>query len=163
MTTEASVRNEESTLEAGRLGAGFIRWGTGLFIFGLIIGYGPLLHYMHGAVEGDIGPAFLKNLTLWFACPWALAVYFAHIGGGSAQIARSLHCWRARRISYRLAWIFRCRPFLAEFLLRAGRSLKECLALQGASIAFYVAGVIFAFGAIRRASHQYEGSGETAA
>jgi hypothetical protein len=42
MTTDASVRNEESTLEAGRLGAGFIRWGTGLFIFGLIIGYGPL-------------------------------------------------------------------------------------------------------------------------
>src|SRR5271154_1072684 len=36
---------------------------------------------MHGAVEGDIGPAFLKNLTLWFACPWTLAVYFAHIGG----------------------------------------------------------------------------------
>ena len=54
MTTEASVRNAESTLEASRLGAGFIRWGTGLFIFGLIIGYGPLLHYIHGAVEGDV-------------------------------------------------------------------------------------------------------------
>src|SRR5208337_1617097 len=50
------------------------------------------------------------------------------VGDGSAQIARSLHCWRARRISDRLPWIFRCRPFLAELLLRPDRSWKECLA-----------------------------------
>ena len=32
------------------LGAKHIRWGLGLFIFGLVIGYGPWAHYMHGAL-----------------------------------------------------------------------------------------------------------------
>jgi hypothetical protein len=45
--------------------------------------------------------------------------------------------------------------------IEAGKNVW--LALQGVSIAFYVAGVIFAFGAIRRASHQYEGARQTAA
>jgi hypothetical protein len=180
MTTEASVRNEESTLEAGRLGAGFIRWGTGLFIFGLIIGYGPLLHYMHGAVEGDIGPAFLKNLTLWFACPWTLAVYFAQIGGiGMIAIGVSFLTFaRDGRVSALGTGARRSLGLcivgvLAEFLtgypgyfvvahfwpnfyyapIEAGKNVW--LALQGVSIAPYVAGVIFAFGPIRRASRQY--------
>ena len=35
----------------------FIRWGAGLLLLGLLTGYGPLAHYLHGGVE--------------VACPWA--------------------------------------------------------------------------------------------
>lgn len=35
----------------------FIRWGTGLLVLGLLTGYGPLFHYLHGGVK--------------VACPWA--------------------------------------------------------------------------------------------
>ena len=58
MSTGKALSTE--TAETARLGTGFIRWGTGLFIFGLFIGCGPLLHYIQGALE-DVGPAFLKT------------------------------------------------------------------------------------------------------
>ena len=35
----------------------FIRWSVGLLLLGLLTGYGPLAHYLHGGVE--------------VACPWA--------------------------------------------------------------------------------------------
>ena len=35
----------------------FIRWSVGLLLLGLLTGYGPLAHYLHGGVE--------------HACPWA--------------------------------------------------------------------------------------------
>ncbi|MCI0415747.1 hypothetical protein L0222_23480 [bacterium] len=35
----------------------FIRWGIALMLLGLLTGYGPLAHYLHGGVE--------------VACPWA--------------------------------------------------------------------------------------------
>lgn len=35
----------------------FIRWGAALLVLGLLTGYGPLAHYLHGGVE--------------VACPWA--------------------------------------------------------------------------------------------
>jgi nitric oxide reductase large subunit len=35
----------------------FIRWSAGLLVLGLLTGYGPLGHYLHGGVET--------------ACPWA--------------------------------------------------------------------------------------------
>jgi hypothetical protein len=44
MNSEKSIASDTAAAEAARLGAGFIRWGTGLFIFVLFIGYGPLLH-----------------------------------------------------------------------------------------------------------------------
>ena len=30
------------------IGTKFIHWGLALFIFGLVIGHGPLAHYLHG-------------------------------------------------------------------------------------------------------------------
>jgi hypothetical protein len=62
------------------VGTKYIRWGLGLFIFGLVTGYGPWLHYMHGALE-EVHEAFLKNVTLWFGCPWTLPVYVTQVGG----------------------------------------------------------------------------------
>ena len=41
------------------IGTKFIHWGLALFIFGIVIGYGPLAHYLHGAFE-QTGEAFLK-------------------------------------------------------------------------------------------------------
>ncbi len=35
----------------------FVRWGTALLVLGVVSGYGPLGHYLHGGVE--------------VACPWA--------------------------------------------------------------------------------------------
>ena len=62
------------------LGSKFIRWGLGLFILGFIVGFIPILHYIHGAVAGDVGPAFLKNMTLWWGCPAVLMEYALKMG-----------------------------------------------------------------------------------
>ena len=43
------ARKNQRINEVTLLGINFIRWGLGLFIFGLIIGYSPLVHYLHGA------------------------------------------------------------------------------------------------------------------
>ena len=61
------------------LGAKHIRWGLGLFVFGLVIGFVPLVHYMHGSFE-EVHEAFLKNVTLWWGCAFTLAVYVAQVG-----------------------------------------------------------------------------------
>jgi hypothetical protein len=61
------------------LGKHFVRRGLWLFIFGLVIGFGPWAHYMHGAME-EVQPAFLKNVTLWWGCPWTLSVYVTQVG-----------------------------------------------------------------------------------
>jgi hypothetical protein len=80
------------------LGAKYIRWGLSLFIFGLVVGYGPWLHYMHGGLD-PVQPDFLKNVTLWFGCPWTLAAYVAQLGSlamipiglrAAAQMERAL-------------------------------------------------------------------------
>ena len=61
------------------VGAKYIRWGLRLFVFGLVFGFVPLAHYMHGSFE-LVGEAFLKNVTLWWGCAFALAVYVAQLG-----------------------------------------------------------------------------------
>jgi uncharacterized membrane protein len=59
--------------EVTLLAAAFIRWGLGLFILGLIMGYAPLVYYLQRAIEGPIGVP-LKNLTLWLGCPYAVQI-----------------------------------------------------------------------------------------
>ena len=73
------TRQIKTVNEVTFIGSKFIHWGLGFFIFGLIIGYGPLAHYLHGALE-QVGPAFLQNVTLWFGCPWTLSVYTVQVG-----------------------------------------------------------------------------------
>jgi hypothetical protein len=48
-------------LTPAQLGWKYIVWGLGLFITGFLTGYIPILHYMHGAIAGDVGPVFLKR------------------------------------------------------------------------------------------------------
>jgi len=66
--------------EVTLLAAAFIRWGLGLFILGLIMGYAPLVHYLQGGIEGRIGVP-LSSLTLWLGCPYAVQV------GGLGMVA----------------------------------------------------------------------------
>src|SRR5678815_2796849 len=56
-----------------QLGWKYIVWGLGLFLTGFLTGFIPILHYVPGAQSGDVGPVFLKNVTLWWGCPAVLA------------------------------------------------------------------------------------------
>jgi hypothetical protein len=68
MATKHSRINEVTLL-----GIAFIRWGLGLFIFGLIVGYAPLVHYLHGALV-EMGEASLPNAALWLTSPYAVQI-----------------------------------------------------------------------------------------
>jgi hypothetical protein len=157
------------------VGAKHIRWGLGLFVFGLVIGFVPLAHYMHGSFE-PVGEAFLKNVTLWWGCAFTLAVYVAQVGS-LAMIALGL-CYivlarggaltsvtRAARLAPALCAVGIVAEFLAGFAgyyavaavwpnfyytpIRAG--IWAWLGLQAVCIAIAVVGVICAYGGIKHA------------
>ena len=65
--------------EVVRLGVNFIQWGLGLGIFGILLGFGIIGHYLHGA-QHPTGEEFLHNMSLWYACPWTLSVYTIQLG-----------------------------------------------------------------------------------
>ena len=161
-------------------GTKFVRWGLGLFVFGLVIGYGPWLHYMHGALE-EVHEAFLKNVTLWFGCPWTLPVYVTQLGGLGMVVIGLCYLVFARdgamssvTSGERAAPAFCAIGVLAEFLfgfplyfavnavwpnfyytpIAAGK--WTWLGMQGVCIAIYVIGAMFAYSGIKRASHVME-------
>jgi len=78
-----------------RLGIRFIREGIGLFIFGLVMSFGMIGHYIVGA-RYPTGVVFLQNISVWYACPWTLstavmligAVGMIAIGGAYATLGR---------------------------------------------------------------------------
>jgi hypothetical protein len=70
------MRNTEQSI---KIGVAFIRWGLGLLVFGIFIGFGPIAHYVVGA-QYPTGDIFMHNVTLWFACPWTLSVYVVQGG-----------------------------------------------------------------------------------
>ena len=63
------------------IGKQLIRSGLTQFFLGFLLGFVPILHYFHGAVAGDVGPTFLKNMTLWWGCPAVLMEYVLKTGG----------------------------------------------------------------------------------
>jgi hypothetical protein len=65
--------------EGVQIGVRFIRWGLGLLVFGIFIGFGIIGHYVVGA-QYETGHRFMENVTLWFACPWTLSVYAIQAG-----------------------------------------------------------------------------------
>ena len=79
MTADTHAGMTGAVATPAEVGAKYIRWGLGLFVFGLVIGFIPLAHYMHGSFE-QVGEAFLKNVTLWWGCAFTLAVYVAQVG-----------------------------------------------------------------------------------
>jgi hypothetical protein len=59
------------------VGAGvrFAKWGLGFFA-----SFGIIAHYCVGA-RWPTGQLFMQNISLWWACPWTLAVASVQIGG----------------------------------------------------------------------------------
>jgi hypothetical protein len=169
----------DATITRAELGWNFIHWGLGLFITGFVVGFIPILHYMHGAVAGDVGPAFLKNMTLWWGCPAILAELTLKTGA-LGMIAIGL-CYRAtirqgasESISSheRIALTLCAYGLIAE-LVTAGVGYVVCnllwpnfyfaavregiiawLVPQGLSVAVYLVGVCYASAGVRRAAAQ---------
>ena len=81
------------------LGARFTKWGLGLFIFGVFLVFGIIGHYCGGA-RWPTGEVFLKNITLWYACPWTLSVAAVQ-AGGLGMVALGLAHITATRASSR--------------------------------------------------------------
>ena len=185
MTTNVQAARMSAVETPIDVGAKHIRWGLGLFIFGLVIGFIPLLHYMHGSFE-QVGEAFLKNVTLWWGCAFTLAVYVAQVGG-LGMIAIGL-CYvvlaRDGAITSvtgaeRMAPVLCAGGIIAEFVagvagyyavaavwpnfyytpITAGKI--TWLGLQGVCIAIYVIGVVCAHGGIKHATHVLTQRGHT--
>ncbi len=120
------------------LGSKFVRRGLWLFVFGLVIGFGPWAHYMHGAME-EVQPAFLKNVTLWWGCPWTLSVYVTQLGSlamvifGLCYLVSGCSITTTVSAGGRLALALRFFGIIAEFvagylfLLRRQLHLAELL------------------------------------
>src|SRR5580698_6808535 len=70
------------------IGARFAKWGLGLFAFGVFLTFGIIAHYCVGA-RWPNGELFMKNISLWWACPWTLAVA-AVLAGGLGMVALGL-------------------------------------------------------------------------
>ena len=155
------------------LGAKFVRRGLWLFVFGLVIGYGPWAHYMHGAME-EVQPAFLKNVTLWWGCPWTLSVYVTQLGSlamvifGLCYLVSGRSATKAVAAGERLAFALCFYGIIAEFVagylfyfvvnsmwpnfyftpIDQGKQLW--LGVQGACIALCLAGAVLAAKGIGR-------------
>jgi hypothetical protein len=81
MNTTTATAVDTSDISPTDLGKKFVRWGLNLYITGFLAGLVPVLHYMHGAVAGDIGGHFMKNMTLWWGCPAVLMELTLKTGG----------------------------------------------------------------------------------
>ena len=163
-------------LTPSQLGWKFIVWGLGLFLTGFLTGFIPILHYVPGAQSGDVGPVFLKNVTLWWGCPAVLAELTLKTGSlgmmaiGFAYLAMGQQGPTALTSRERIAPTLCGYGLIAE-LVTAGVFFVVCnliwpnfyfepvqagknvwLAVQGISIAVYVVGVLFAFSSIRNRS-----------
>src|ERR1700748_2686862 len=80
-----------------RLGARFVGWGLGLFLFGVFLTFGIIAHYCAGA-RWPTGELFMRNITLWWACPWTLSVAAVQ-AGGLGMVALGLAGLSAARLS----------------------------------------------------------------
>jgi hypothetical protein len=163
------------------LGAKFIRWGFGLFVFGLVIGFVPMAHYMHGSFE-TVGEAFLKNVTLWWGCAWTLAVYVTQIGSLAMIVIGLCYVVLARDGAMtsivdteRMAPALCAGGIIAEvvagfaghyavlavwpnfYYAPVRHGIWAWLGLQAVCIAIYIAGVVYASGGIKRALHALTG------
>jgi hypothetical protein len=61
-------------------GPRFAKWGLGLFVFGVFLTFGIIGHYCAGA-RWPTGELFMRNISLWWACPWTLSVAAVQAGG----------------------------------------------------------------------------------
>jgi hypothetical protein len=179
MSSAAMPMSAEAAVTATSIGWKHIRWGLTIFFTGFVTGFIPIVHYLHGAVAGDVGPAFLKNMTLWWGCPAVLAELTLK-AGGLGMIAIGL-CYLAlarqgasptlsRRESiaptlcaYGLIWMLVCAAVLyvvgnmiwPNFYFEPVQPGKNLwLSAQGLGVLVYVTGAWYAVSGIRKASAQ---------
>ena len=175
MTAIIQERMTGAAETPAELGAKYIRWGFRLFIFGLVVGFIPLAHYMHGSFE-PVEAAFLQRVTLWWGCAFTLAVYVAQIGGLAMTVIGLCYVVLAREgamtsvtAAERIAPVLCATAIITEFVagvagyyavaavwpnfyygaITAGR--VTWLALQGVCIVVYVVGVMWAYSGIKHA------------
>ncbi len=169
----------EAAITRTELGWKFIHWGLGLFITGFVVGFIPILHYMAGAQEGDVGPVFLKNITLWWGCPAILAEMTLKCGSlGMLAIGLCYLAAAREGASPSISGHERIAPMLCSYGLIAelvtaavgfvvGNMIwpnfyfepvptgkNVWLAVQGLSILVYFVGICYAVAGVRRASAQ---------
>jgi hypothetical protein len=179
MSNTPRATGGEAAVTFPALGWQFIRWGLGLFITGFVVGFIPILHYMVGAQEGDVGPVFLKNITLWWGCPAVLAEMTLKLGSlgmlaiGLCYLAAVRQGASPSVSSHERSAVTLCAyGLIAEIVtallgyyignkiwpnfyfepVQAGKNMW--LAVQGLSILVYVVGVCYAVAGVRRASSQ---------
>lgn len=78
-------------------GRAFAKWGLGLFLFGIFLSFGVIAHYCIGS-RWPTGALFLRNITLWWGCPWTLCVAAIQVGG-LGMVALGLTVMVAARLS----------------------------------------------------------------
>ena len=166
-----------SPVTIAELGWKYVHWGLGLFITGFVVGFIPIIHYIPGAVAGDVGPAFLKNVTLWWGCP-AVLCEMALKAGSLGMVAIGL-CYLAadrqgttasisshERIAPKLCSYGLIAELVAAGVGYAGFNMiwpnfffepvqagkNWWLALQGLSILVFFIGACYAVAGVRRAA-----------
>jgi hypothetical protein len=179
MNNAAQTIGGEAALTPTELGWKFIHWGLGLFITGFAVGFIPILHYMVGAREGEVGPVFLKNVTLWWGCPGLLAemvlkcgslgmlaiglCYLAAVREGASptisrheRIAPTLCAYGLiAEVVTALVGYYVCNIFWKNFYFEPVQAGKNVwLAAQGLSILVFFVGLCYAVSGVRRAAAQ---------
>jgi hypothetical protein len=157
-----------------QVGAGFIRSGFGLFIFGLVMSFGIVGHYIVGA-RYPTGEVFLQNISLWYACPWTLSTAVVLIGAvgmiaigstyvilgravpqgqvvGLESTARAICFWALIAIfltGYAGYFVFD-RIWVGFYYVPIKEGKNAWLLLQLACMVAYMVGVILASGGVKR-------------
>jgi len=65
----------------GILSLRYLRWGSKLFITGLVLQLVPIAHYIVGGAGRPVGDKFYEQVILWFGCPAELAALILMVGG----------------------------------------------------------------------------------
>jgi len=158
-------------------GGRFMRAGFWLLQLGFLMSFGMVLHYVVGA-QYPTGEQFLKNVTLWYACPWTLstavvlggALGMMAIGAIYAILGKQTQAPRVEgmeKAALPLCTIALIAMFLTGYVgyfvvdawwltfyyapLTDGKNVW--LYMQLACMALYAVGVCIAFNGLRRASY----------
>ena len=179
MSNAAIAMDGQAAVTPTALSWQFIHWGLGLFITGFLTGFIPILHYIVGGIDAEVGPDFLRTMTLWWGCPAILTELTLKIGGlGMIAIGLCYLAIARQGASPDISRHERIAPMLCAYgliaeLVAAGAGYVICnvfwphfyflaipagknvwLAAQGLCIVVYVVGACYAFAGIRRASGQ---------
>jgi hypothetical protein len=169
MMAKPRVTVDETTL----LGVRFIRWGLGIFIFGLIFCFGLLGYYFHSTIERTM---ISESGAQWLNYPWTLATYILQVGG-LGMVAIGVIYWllpgdklETEAVDYTALWLcivglvatfltsyvgyFVANAIWPSFFYKPiTQGVNAWIASQAASVALYLFGVVLAFFSIRHVTN----------